>query len=287
MALSHIAHLCDAVAAALNIPLPHPLMPFTTTECLVSPQYDLTSCFSLSPVIHINDRAAHEPFSWKTINSVNKATADAGRDGPYSRESPSSSSKKEFTAPAASDDKHIVNPAFPQALTLLQADVVSLCMHAGIPPEFLWPPPAMLLNLHELFVLCVKCVKKNSAISSAAAAASTESCGERATALPVVFRRHGGDPLTSLSDRYNTQHTSTREGGAAVAGAETVVQLVSSAVHNGGADDSEDLLYLDRRLSATTDDPEDSTASDRFNYSSVVLGGEEDYDIVERSTYHS
>jgi hypothetical protein len=43
---------------------------------------------------------------------------------------------------------------FAIALQLLQNDVITLCIRAGVPVSKLWPAEAMLLNLHELDNFC-------------------------------------------------------------------------------------------------------------------------------------
>ena len=43
---------------------------------------------------------------------------------------------------------------FAIALQLLQNDVITLCIRAGVPVSKLWPAEAMLLNLHELEKFC-------------------------------------------------------------------------------------------------------------------------------------
>jgi len=43
---------------------------------------------------------------------------------------------------------------FAIALQLLQSDVITLCIRAGVPVSKLWPAEAMLLNLHELEKFC-------------------------------------------------------------------------------------------------------------------------------------
>jgi len=45
---------------------------------------------------------------------------------------------------------------FAIALQLLQNNVVTLCIRAGVPVSRLWPAEAMLLNLHELNLFCQK-----------------------------------------------------------------------------------------------------------------------------------
>mmetsp|Transcript_4418 Transcript_4418/g.10410 ORF Transcript_4418/g.10410 Transcript_4418/m.10410 type:complete len:217 (+) Transcript_4418:13-663(+) len=45
---------------------------------------------------------------------------------------------------------------FAIALQLLQNDIITLCIRAGVPISKLWPAEALLLNLHELDKFCQK-----------------------------------------------------------------------------------------------------------------------------------
>lgn len=55
----------------------------------------------------------------------------------------------------------INNSEFSSGLTLLQADVVHLCLSVGINPKDLWPPQAMLLNLNILYEFCLRQTGRN------------------------------------------------------------------------------------------------------------------------------
>lgn len=46
--------------------------------------------------------------------------------------------------------RYVLNDQFEQALTLLRADVVFLCLQSGLPAAVLWPSEAILLNLDLL-----------------------------------------------------------------------------------------------------------------------------------------
>lgn len=46
--------------------------------------------------------------------------------------------------------RYVLNESFEQALTLLRADVVFLCVQNGLPAAVLWPSEAILLNLDLL-----------------------------------------------------------------------------------------------------------------------------------------
>ena len=46
--------------------------------------------------------------------------------------------------------RYMLNDTFEQALTLLRADVVFLCLQSALPAAMLWPSEAILLNLDLL-----------------------------------------------------------------------------------------------------------------------------------------
>ena len=48
------------------------------------------------------------------------------------------------------DDEGDINNNFPLGLSLLRSNVISLCASFGVPTSSLFPPQAMLLNLHLL-----------------------------------------------------------------------------------------------------------------------------------------
>lgn len=189
----------------------------------MSPQYDLSVCYSLAPVLFLNDRTAHSAFSWVTpshvrnglvpmvnstatdianpVGGVSTPTSAAHRPRGVSGDFPhQQTSSKDLSSSV--NDKYILNHAFSQALTLLQADVVTLCIRVGIPPECLWPPQAILLNLSELQLLCAKCVKRNSAVLAVERAANETTDGEVPLLLPLL---NSTSPNTSEVDDITQQ----------------------------------------------------------------------------------
>ncbi len=179
-------------------------------------------------------------------------------------------------------------------MTLLQADVVSLCMMTGIPPECLWPPQSMLLNLHELFVLCVKCVKKNAPVLGSSAhlgssGLSGDMVGADATTVPlpeVFCSLASSSPISCLTARYG--------GRATIPGAVNPLEVLTVSLAPAAlldvarAEDEEvDYQYLavfDEEEAAEGDRA--AATRDRARYDSLMSGEEDDYDIIERSVYH-
>ncbi|KAJ1384210.1 hypothetical protein B484DRAFT_410870, partial [Ochromonadaceae sp. CCMP2298] len=138
-ALAHVAHALDACSAALNLPLLHPTQPFLG-DCLITAAYDTQQvCYSLTPARYMHPLREARRFCWTTLHELRKETYAPGARG----------SGRGVRGPTQTS-KFLVNRDFPTALRLLQENVVALCATVGIQPEALWPPQALLLNLHEL-----------------------------------------------------------------------------------------------------------------------------------------
>ena len=58
-----------------------------------------------------------------------------------------------------SDEPIYINNSFQSALSLLQANVLALCLKAGISPTDMWPPLAMLPNICVLRHYCYEKLK--------------------------------------------------------------------------------------------------------------------------------
>jgi hypothetical protein len=228
-AVSHIAHLVDALSGILNVVLPHPLYPFEATDCLVSAQHDLRaraqvrgSCYSLAPATLMNDRTHFRDFDWATLHELSNCRSDSvhhRREAAAGVAAPQSGGKVASGHPAFQYELPVVlqakdgerrgaeyslNPNFPTALALLQADIVALCLRAGLRAEDLWPPEAMLLNLSLLSRHCESIVHRY--------ASSLPPPG--AAVVPAIFSMDGApvevgralDDLTlgSIKDRYGS-----------------------------------------------------------------------------------
>jgi hypothetical protein len=99
--------------------------------------------------------------------------------------------------------EYSLNPNFPTALVLLQADIVALCLRAGLRAEDLWPPEAMLFNLSLLSRHCESIVHRYASILPPPGTA----------AMPVVYsvdapmevsRALDDLTLSALKDRYGS-----------------------------------------------------------------------------------
>jgi hypothetical protein len=233
-AVAHIAHLVDAVAAALNVALPHPLYPFESADCLISAQHDLWAraqvracCYSLSPVMCLNDRMRLRGFDWTTLQElVDNTTSQSqsqrrmhsisplrGRNGlEITPRTPLAlnTEREQCEIPVvlkAGESGEVVqyslNPNFGTALVLLQANIIDLCLGAGLHAEELWPPEAMLFNLHLLQKRCEGVVHRSRQVLAACA-----DVPDRAVALytdvPAASSAHGAGVLRAVADRYGS-----------------------------------------------------------------------------------
>jgi len=213
-ALAHIAHLVDALSAALNIPLPHPLLPFQSAECRVSAQHDLWAraqipnfSYSLCPAKQVHHEGFKD-FDWTSLDALSTGR-EAGRNedpfGTHPRATTSSSSTVVAKAIVNGDMReYAINLSFSTALVLLQANVVALCVRAGVSADSLWPAEAMLLNLQLLQQHCAHVVNQEKALLSitqdvpllGSASEEDDAC------LPQLQREQ---TLRSLCDRYGSQ----------------------------------------------------------------------------------
>jgi hypothetical protein len=199
-ALAHVCHLVDSVAAVLNIPLPHPLKPFDNfTEACIAPNgvFNASHRSVLYPLTQAH-RIAGEPtgdFSWDSIASLSSTTSNDS-DKPSSL-SPSSAHDhgKGSAKTVKSSNTWSVRPYFVSAFVLLRADVLALCLRAGIAPEMLFPSEAILLNLYLLHRAYIDHTK----------AASMESYFDPSIMLDVSSK----ECERALSDRYRSRRWMT------------------------------------------------------------------------------
>lgn len=210
-AVAHIAHMVDSLSATLNIPLPHPLLPFEATDCMVSAQQDLVArahvkdcCYSLAPAVFMNERAGFREFDWTTLNELPIVPPQPELENPLSPAAPAVPTTTALpnaafdqqvvinTGPGGEVREYAINSNFPAALVLLQANVVSLCLKVGLAPESLWPAEAMLLNLHLLKKHYEQAVSRNNAFLVS-----------HQDVLLVTPQMQPA--LTSLTDRYGSR----------------------------------------------------------------------------------
>lgn len=147
-ALSRVAQLTEAIATALNIPLPHSIYTnHHSGNALIIPMYaEGGSALMLAPINWNVTRDSFRDFQWMSLDEVKEAQS---RREKMQNNGMNMTKKEEDDSNVLRDDIH-VNATFSQALRLLQADIVSLCVKMGLPAAGLWPPSALLLNLHAL-----------------------------------------------------------------------------------------------------------------------------------------
>lgn len=229
-AIAHIAHLVDGLSATLNIPLPHPLYPFEATDCLVSAQQDLWAraqvkecCVSLCPATLVNDRSAYRGFDWTTLRELPSVPVDAKLphgESHHTHHNNARGSAASFEPVAVVNTgihgevrEYAVNASFPSALVLLQADVVALCLAAGLEGEHLWPAEAMLLNLHLLQTHCEQRVQQSAALL----AGRDSNSNSNSSRVPLLLGDDHASPAGQLHRRQVLQSIQDRYGTAAAA----------------------------------------------------------------------
>lgn len=212
-ALAHIAHLVDALSATLNIPLPHPLLPFQSTECRVSAQHDLWAraqipnfSYSLCPAKKENDEGFRE-FDWTSLDQL-PTGREVGRNvepfGTHPQATTSSSRSVVVKAIVNGDMReYAINLHFPTALVLLQANVVALCVRAGLSADVLWPAEAMLLNIHLLQQYCAQVVNEEKITLLSVQEVPIVNAISDDDAFMQQLQRE--QTLRSLCDRYGSQ----------------------------------------------------------------------------------
>lgn len=123
--LGHVAHLLETIATVLNVPLPHPVKPFGAFDyAVICPQGRLDSYLPLCPFILGN--AVHNRQPPWVLSRRCPSQADLEAEG------------------------WVLNTVFLEALALLRADVVCLCLKVGVPLPSLWPAECLLLNLYSI-----------------------------------------------------------------------------------------------------------------------------------------
>lgn len=134
LGIQYTSHLVEALSAALSIPLPHSMQPFNLNGPLVSPQFSQDTVFPLLPVTVHSLRNRIREFNWTRLKVI--------LGGDYE------------------DGENHANPtALTSSLVLLQANVIALCIHAGVDSKHLYPPQGMLLNLCLLAAHCRRSVE--------------------------------------------------------------------------------------------------------------------------------
>lgn len=170
----HITHLFDAISAALHIPPVHSVLPFSRRGVpTIQAQFTLYEDLSLSPILY-DEAVQKKKFNWKSLLSLKEDDR---------RQKYSETKEYEHQTMHSNPNRNkqsstvIPNPSFPDAVLLLRANILSLCLRLGVPRNDLWPPQALLLNLHELQLFMQLELK----------AAAYNPVGSSAISLPLVY----------------------------------------------------------------------------------------------------
>lgn len=123
--LGYIAHVVETLAAVLNIPLPHPIMPFGAFDyAVICPQGRLDSYLPLCPYLLGSLMHSRQP-PWVVTRRCPQL--------------------EELEA-----EGWVFNEVFQEALELLRANVICLCFKLQVPPKSMWPAECLLLNLFQI-----------------------------------------------------------------------------------------------------------------------------------------
>lgn len=122
-ALCHVVHFLDSLSTSLNIPLPHPISPFEPNGPTIAPQYSEHQPHQLLPVSIHSLREEYRMLSWLTLRSI----------------------REESSRP--NNSVIGLNAYFPEALSLLQANIITLCLRMGLAPQCLLPAHDIVGNL--------------------------------------------------------------------------------------------------------------------------------------------
>ena len=115
------------------------MTPYGIINSAICPQYS-EKTYYLTPVFYDDSNQKIQQFSHKTIGEIKKQNEFLFNK------------KNEFFK---DDHSYILNESFSEALLLLRANVISLCVYGGVPITKIWPPEAILLNLHQLHLLLI------------------------------------------------------------------------------------------------------------------------------------
>eukprot|EP01035_Chromulina_nebulosa_P019697 gene19697-25619_t len=133
-ALTHICHLVDCLSTVLNIQLPHRINPFTDNYCST-----ITTQVTLSEderrTTQILAQAIHRNKGSK-ISSTIKHESLQTLSEQLNQIKLNNQNIKSFPWK--------VIPSFRPGLDLLKANVIILCLKAGVAPEALYPPQAII-----------------------------------------------------------------------------------------------------------------------------------------------
>jgi hypothetical protein len=183
--LSQIVHLLHSLATCLYISLPHPIY---VDSMSIAPQYARDTLYNIYPYISIFTDEERRDFDWSIEHDNNENKSH------MLNERNDNCPNNDFYNTVASDNTnteannttlvrasgscvnnnndhvgnnhnnsnsyYIENPHYEESLSLLQANICSLCIHCGLSVDELYPPSAMLYNLDLLNTYIIKRIEE-------------------------------------------------------------------------------------------------------------------------------
>jgi hypothetical protein len=148
-------HMTESTLGSANRDSPSTILPSSLSRSSLSVSESASASVSASASSATSSLAYSASSSASSIPTSASASASASASKLTSTTSNTPSSNPVPAQSPSPAKSYIANPLFATALTLLQADCISLCVQMGMNPDKLWPPEAMLLNLSELHRGCV------------------------------------------------------------------------------------------------------------------------------------
>jgi len=123
-ALSFVSQLLVSLSVLFNVKLPHQLYIFDYEDCCISPGGNKELIIPLISRLSITKKNDNDNDNKDILHDYND------------------------------DDEGPINDQYQLALSLLRANVIELCLSLEI--QKVWPPQAILLNLHEIHRHCIQ-----------------------------------------------------------------------------------------------------------------------------------
>lgn len=143
-----VARAVKLIADALNIAIPHPIdineggSDMDTRNVVFYPHDDRSNPILLLPA-----------YLYPLTESLSSSSGSSSNKHIW--HSISDVSANSSTSPWR------LNTSFKHSITLLQANIIMLCIRIGIDPTKLWPPEGILLNINEILLFLLSKAKAN------------------------------------------------------------------------------------------------------------------------------
>ena len=162
-----------------------------------------------SRIIGASERDATDPAALKrSARRASKKTESIPADGHSTSVKGSTlQQQRKDSIPTGTADEWIDNAEFRSALSLLRANVISLCLRVGIPPSGLWPQEALLLNMDVLRQHAVEKINTDESLQGAVGIESFTAPSK------CVFVDEDEENLTRQISSIGTTATTLASGG--------------------------------------------------------------------------